>query len=148
MYLQALAAGRAVTSVQGLSEKAHILSPLSIPAPSPPLERKDFPNVRFWTLKEWNAYKATRHRSNETIRKLAFITTSSGGPVSSEYLEQMSETARRLFVELRTSGLAPLTWKAKSQTASDFFINTIVLKFPELRWCEGGSWKAEAFAVT
>jgi hypothetical protein len=76
-------------------------------------------------VKEWNAYKATWQRSNETIRKLAFITMSSGGPVSNDYLEQMSETAGRLFIELHTHGLAPPMWKAKSQTASDFFINTI-----------------------
>jgi hypothetical protein len=59
MYLQALATGQAVTSVQGNSEKARILSPLSIPAPSPPSDWNDFPNIRFWTVKEWNAYKAT-----------------------------------------------------------------------------------------
>ena len=107
-----------------------------------------FPKIRFWTAKEWNTYKSTQRRNNETIRKLAFVTTSDGGPVTNEYLEQMSETARRLFNELYNRGLALPTWKAKSQTASDFFINTIVLDFPELRWCEGGRWKAEAFAVT
>ena len=151
-YLQAriselaekLAVGRAITSVRGHSEKARILGPLSIPAPSPPLERKDFQDVRFWTLQEWNDHK----RHNESIRKLAFITTSGGGPIVNGRLEQMSEMARMLFNELHARGLAPSTWKAKSQTATDFFINTIVKKFPELRWCEGGSWKAEAFAVT
>lgn len=141
-----LVTGRAISS-EGHSEKARTLSPLSTPAPPPPLERKDFPNVRFWTVKEWNAYKATRQQNNETTRKLAFITASSGGPVTNEYLEQMSETARTLFNELHAHGLAPPTWKAKSLTASDFFSNHMVLKFPELRWCEGGSWKAEAFAV-
>ena len=129
-------------------EKARILPALSIPLPSEPLERKDFPNVRFWALKEWNDYKATRQRSSEAISKLAFITTSSGEPVSNGYLEQMSETARSLFTELHARGLAPPTWKAKSKSVSDFFVNTIVLKFPELRWCEGGIWKAETFAVT
>jgi len=92
--------------------------------------------------------RATRRWRNEAIPKLAFITTSNGGPVTSKYLEHMSETARRLFHELHNHGLAPLTWKAKSQTISDFFINNIVLDFPELRWCEGGRWKAKAFAVT
>jgi hypothetical protein len=143
-----LVSGRSITSIQGHGEKSRILSPLSIPAPLPPLERKDFPEVRFWTLKEWNTYKATQQRNNETICKLTFVTTSNGGPVTNQYLEQISETARMLFNELYNRGLAPSTWKAKSRTASDFFINTIVLEFPELRWCEGGKWKAEAFAVT
>ena len=151
-HLQAMISeleGKIVTgrAISLCSDKARILSPLSIPAPTLPLERKYFPNVRFWTVKEWNTYKATRQRRNETTRKLAFITSSSGGPASDEYLEQMSEMARTLFNELHIHGLAPPTWKAKSRTASDFFINSMVLKFPELRWCEGGNWKAEAFAV-
>ena len=125
------------------------MSTLSTPLPPEPLERKDFPNVCFWTLKEWNDYKANqRQRSSEAISKLAFITTSSGEPVANEYLERMSEAARSLFTELHARGLAPPTWKAKSKFVSDFFVNTIVPKFPELHWCEGGSWKAEAFAVT
>ena len=141
-------AGQGLTSVQSHSKKARIFLPLSIPTPPPPLERNDFPDIPFWTTKEWNTYKTIRQRRNETIRKLAFITTSNGGPVTNEYLEQMSEAARRLFIELHNCGLAPLTWKVKSPKISDFFINTIVLDFPKLRWCEGGRWKAEAFAVT
>jgi hypothetical protein len=74
--------------------------------------------------------------------------THTEGPVSNTYLEQMSEMAQTLFNELHARGLAPTAWKAKGKMASDFFINSIVAKFPELRWCEGGSWKAEAFAVT
>ena len=139
---------RGISTGQSHTEKACILSPLSIPPPPTPLDQKDFPNVRFWSLKEWNDYKATRQRNNETLSKLAFITTNSGEPVGNGYLEKMSEMARSLFNDLHTRGLAPPTWKAKSKTVSDFFVNNIALKFPELRWCEGGSWKAEAFAVT
>jgi hypothetical protein len=139
---------QSITSVQAHCDKSRILPPLSIPPPSATLERKDFPNVRFWSLKKWNDYKATRQRSNEAFSKLAFITTTSGEPVANDYLERMSETARSLFTELHARALAPPTWKAKLKTVSDFFVNSIVLEFPELRWCEGGSWKAEAFAVT
>jgi hypothetical protein len=130
------------------SEHINVLPPLSIPELPMLLERKDFPKVRFWTVKEWNDYRTTQQRRNEAVHKLAFITTNTGGPISNTYLEQMSEMARTLFNELHARGLAPSTWKAKSKIASDFFINSIVIKFPELRWCEGGTWKAEAFAVT
>ncbi len=142
-----LSAALPVSSHQNGSE-ARVLLPLSIPAPLAQLQQTDFPKVRFWTMKEWNDHKAAEQRRNETIHKLAFITNNCGEPVANEYLEQMSDTARMFFNELHTHGLAPPTWKAKSKAASDFFINNMALKFPELRWCEGGSWKAEAFAVT
>ncbi len=114
-----LSAVLAVRSHPNGSE-ACVLLPLSIPAPLAPLQRTDFTDVPFWTLKEWNHHKAAEQRRNETIHKLAFITNTCGELVANEYLEQMSDTAQMFFNELHTHGLAPPTWKAKSKAASDF----------------------------
>ncbi len=142
-----LSTALAFSSHQDGSE-ARVLAPLSISALLAPLERKEFPEVHFWTIKEWTNHKTAEQRQSGTFHKLAFITDNCEELVANEYLEQMSNTAWMLFNGLHTCGLAPPTWKMKSKMASDFFINNMTLKFPELCWCEGGSWKAEAFAIT
>ena len=40
----------------------------------------------------------------------------------------------------------PPSWKAKTQTAADFFSNSMHLKFDEFRYCDN-DWKIEAFAT-
>lgn len=68
-----LASGQTSHSVKFGSEKSHALPALALPPPLPLLERKDFPKVCFWTLKEWNDFKANQLRCNEAVHKLAFF---------------------------------------------------------------------------
>ena len=62
-----LSLGQASSSLQGRSENARVLPPLLIPDFPALLERKDFSKVRFWALKDWNDYRASQQRRNETV---------------------------------------------------------------------------------
>jgi len=87
-----LSTALAFSSHQDGSE-ARVLAPLSISALLAPLERKEFPEVHFWTIKEWTNHKTAEQRQSGTFHKLAFITDNCEELVANEYLEQMSNTA-------------------------------------------------------
>ena len=80
------------------------------------------------------------------FRKLQFITDQDGTMVSNERLTAISKEARLLWVSLYKKRQDPKHWGIKSKFASDYFSNSMRIKFEEFQWCEG-DWKIEAFAT-
>ncbi|KAG6819020.1 hypothetical protein H0H93_016276 [Arthromyces matolae] len=130
----------------------------SLPPTNPPIlphqptvslqakNKEDYPNVPYWTKEEWTAYTERCGRKGRSFEKLGFLTTSTGVPLDKARIQQMSDTSRAVFNELKQHNLAPTTWKKKKLTAKDFFSSRMVADFPEFTLCEG-LWKVEAFAT-
>lgn len=121
-------------------------SELVIPDPPPPCHRSDFLDVSWWTRKDWTTYVEKQREKGNNIRKLQFITQEDGTMVSNERLAAISKEARLLWVSLYKKRHDPKHWGTKTKFASDFFSNSMRLKFEEFWWCEG-DWKVEAFAT-
>ncbi|KAF8962357.1 hypothetical protein BDZ97DRAFT_1825778 [Flammula alnicola] len=119
---------------------------LVIPDSPPPCDRTDFPDVRFWNRKEWSAYIQKQQANGSLLKKLRFVTQEDGDMVSEERLSAMSKEAKSLWATLYLKRLDPNNWGIKTTMASDFFSNSMRIKFPEFRWCEN-DWKIEAFAT-
>lgn len=110
--------------------------------PSPDTcDKADYPDVKFWTLVEWQQYQ-----SKFGGKKLDFLTNEDGETIGKNRLKEMSAEARILFNELYRHRKDPETWSARHVVAGAFVSNSMRQKFPEFRWCEG-DWKVQAFAT-
>ena len=116
--------------------------PFAVPSSPAECERDDFEDVKFWTVGEWNEFKA----KNPDCGKLEFLTDDSGSKINKDRIKEMSTEARVLFNELYRYRHDPATWSTRTAMASAFFSNTMRQKFSEFRWCEG-DWKVHAFAT-
>ncbi|KAF8154160.1 hypothetical protein B0H34DRAFT_861033 [Crassisporium funariophilum] len=121
--------------------------PLIMPPKPIALRKEDFPNTRFWTLAEWTDYRdSVKRRGLPAPGKLGFLRMANEGSVTPEYMRQMGDSAREIFIDLLAASEAPQKWKKKSTMATDYYFAKMYEKHPELSRCQG-HWKAEAFAV-
>lgn len=119
---------------------------LIIPEAPIPCDRSDFLDVGWWTRKDWVSFVEKQRVNGSGFRKLQFITDEDGTMVSNEWLAAISKEARLLWVSLYKKRQDPKQWGMKSKFASDYFSNSMRIKFEEFQWCEG-DWKIEAFAT-
>ena len=122
------------------------LSMLAIPNPPPPCNQDDFQGIQFWTRSRWNLYVDKENENGRNPSKLGFICDKDGNTVSDARLATIGKEANQLWAELYRERQDPLTWSGKTQSAADFFNNSMHLKFEEFRYCDH-NWKIEAFAT-
>lgn len=131
----------------------------------PPLNRKDYRQVRFWTLKSFEAYRndlagetdglATHQKrrgrcpkSKDTKYRYPYLENADGSTVSREILEMVGQRARRLWQSMNAVGHAPPSWGKASENAYVYF-NSEMLNEPKFiffRYCEG-NWKITRWAT-
>jgi len=108
-------------------------------------EEENYPDVGFWNKKDWNDFESRASTRNKRVDRFGFLCDESGTHVSSEQLEDMTETAKVAWNELYHWRLDPTTWTKQNDQAMKYFSATMCMKFPEFRWCQG-DWKLQEFA--
>jgi hypothetical protein len=138
--------------------------PISTDTP-PPLDQKDYPNIRFWTAKAFETHcnnisgetdglatqekrRGRRRRDEDNEDRYPYLETADGSPVPWEAIVTTGHKARRVWQSLRNIGQAPASWGRASESAYTYF-NSEILSIPELkffRYCEG-NWKIMRWAT-
>ena len=131
----------------------------------PPLDPKDYRQVRFWTLKSFEAYHndlagetdglATHQKRRGRCRKsednegrYPYLENKDGSAVSREILVKVGQRARRLWQSMNAVGHAPPSWGKASENAYIYF-NSKMLNEPKFiffRFCKG-NWKITRWAT-
>lgn len=124
----------------------HPSSRLIIPNSPPQCSQRDYEDVQFWTRAEWTQYEHGKKEKGEKFHKLRFISQENGSMVDNARLTAIGQEATELWNTLYHTRDDPPSWKSKTKTASQYFSNSMRLKFEEFRWCED-NWKIEAFAT-
>jgi len=139
--------------------------------PLPPLDKSDYPNVKFWMKKVYNKRrgekigdtnalattkrKRGRPKQNDVDnsdgeenedKRHTYLEDVNGNPVTTERLWQISVKARQCWFLLHKAQLAPLTWTKIEIEASEFFRSEMLSEFSEFRLCNG-CWKLELWAT-
>jgi hypothetical protein len=126
------------------------------------LERHDYPHVKFWTRKEWEAEKEndgsmqvnqaapcrgkTRMANGENVA-LKFVEDQHGNSVDGIRVGKIREFARTVWTHLRDFGQAPPTWKQGSHLVQTYYRSQMYTNFPELRLCDS-HWKVDQIATS
>lgn len=121
-------------------------SRLIIPDSPAQCYQEDYEDVHFWTRAEWTEYEHKKREKGEKYHKLRFISQENGRMVDSARLSAIRKEATELWNTLYHTHDDPPSWKSKTKIASQYFSNSMCLKFEEFRWCED-NWKIEAFAT-
>jgi hypothetical protein len=131
----------------------------------PPLDPKDYCQVRFWTTKSFEAYcdsisgdtdalatqqkrRGRRRKSEANDDRHPYLENADGSPIPRDVLVKVGQKARRLWQSLNTGGFAPSSWGKASEGAYNYF-NSEMLNVPEFiffRYCEG-NWKIVRWAT-
>ena len=115
--------------------------------PAPPIANEDDHDaVRFWKKSEWRNFEESERKRNRNTVKFSFICDESGESVASSRIDEIGDAATLAWNELHHFRLAPTTWAKKIDRANEYFSNTMRIKFPELRLCQG-DWKLQEFAT-
>jgi hypothetical protein len=145
-----------------------VLAPNSLPVSKdtpPPLDPKDYPSVRFWTAKAFEAYcisltgetdgmatqqkrRGRRRKDDDNEDRYPYLENVDGTPVPWDVIVKIGQKARRVWHTLNDIGQAPASWGKASETAYSYF-NSEILNVPELeflRFCEG-NWKVTRWAT-
>jgi hypothetical protein len=125
------------------------------------LERCDYPHIKFWTRKEWDAEKEndgsmqvnqvapcrgkTRMANGENVA-LKFVEDQHGNAVDGIRVGKIRELARTVWTHLRDLGQAPPTWKQGSHLVHSYYRSQMYTIFPELRLCDS-HWKVDQIAI-
>ena len=114
--------------------------------------KRQYPKISYWTLKDWNLYKATARQGGvlspgDQVAVLDFIESEDGVPVSPERINSIRRAARELFVSIQAAWESnkrpvPGSWGLMSHGNKEFFREKMKGQFPELGFCEG-DWKCE-----
>ncbi|KAJ7156578.1 hypothetical protein C8R43DRAFT_949424 [Mycena crocata] len=108
--------------------------------PLEPLDREDFPDVPYWTdkeyLDEFNHRKSAKGPNENENTQLWFLTTEDGTPVTGAYGKDVGAHARSIWVFLYRKGLAPPTWGEAPSNVLGYFARGMETKYTEFRLCE------------
>jgi hypothetical protein len=118
----------------------------TIPVSPPPCSQEEFPDVPFWTRNDWNNFERKERAKGRIPSKLGFLTQPNGDPITSTRISNMGKEAQELWNTLYREREDPEVWKLKTKTASEYFSNSMRIKFAEFRWCED-DWKVEVFGT-
>jgi hypothetical protein len=133
--------------------------------PPPPLDRKEYPQVVFWTAKSFEIHsnnqtgetdglathqKRPGRRSKSEIYedRHPYLENKDGSAVPREILAKVGQKARRLWHAMNAVSMAPSSWGKASEMAYKYF-NGGMLNEPEFvffRYCEG-NWKLMRWAT-
>ena len=127
------------------------------PQSTPVLLRAHYPQISYWTQKDWTSYKASVRQGgvmmpgDQGAACLDFIESVEGATVSTERISGIRRAARELFISIQASWETngrnvPATWGAMSHGNKDYYRRKMKEQFPELALCEG-DWKCEYVAT-
>jgi len=131
-----------------------------------PLNRSDYPQVRFWFRKDWINRKKETSGVTKVNHSNMFATTEqnkgrapSGLNVSLRYVEdvhgvivdgfrasEMRKFARSIWNQLQGAGKAPRSWGKADLEVAAHYRREMRRRFPELGLCEF-DWKSEQLAT-
>jgi hypothetical protein len=151
-------------SVSNIGLGSHTLLSTS-KEPPPPLDPKDYPLVRFWTIKSFDAYcdeirgetdglatqqkrRGRRRKSEISEDRYPYLENRDGSVVPREVLIKVGQKARRVWQGLSDASIAPPSWGKATEAAYTYF-NAEMLNDPEFtffRYCEG-NWKIKRWAT-
>ncbi|SJL09585.1 uncharacterized protein ARMOST_12965 [Armillaria ostoyae] len=138
-----------------------------LPPKVPPLHEKDYPLIRFWRLKTYQAFldeqkgetnglatsKPKRGRprkisdaddDDDTPSRHPYLEDEDGSPVSQEELWNISRFSKKCLKTLLKAELAPEKWGAIDDLAEDYFEIRMTNEFKVFQTCEGG-WKLKTY---
>ncbi len=132
--------------------------------PRAPLNRKDFPKVKFWLQHEYRAFCKTNKTitdpttSHKIVRgstraaqginvTMLYVEDDDGVPVDGYRATTIRHHAHAIFARVHELGLAPPTWGAASTDVKNAYIEEMEETFEELQRC-ASSWKALKIATT
>lgn len=119
---------------------------LSIPSAPHSLVREDYPDVPFWTKKQWLTYLEGEKNANRIPNRNGYLTTSSGEPMLKERATRLREDAKVVFNSLFYFSLDPDTWGKKFDDAANYVYNSLCAKYEELQFCEN-NWKVQTWVT-
>lgn len=109
------------------------------------LDQADYPDAKYWTLKEWQKH-IDKANGDTNTSKLGFLCDEDGNPVSKDRIKAMADTARKLWSELYRHRYDPVTWRYVGKAADEYFTNNMRIAFPEFGLCTE-NWKVKMFAT-
>src|ERR1700722_4834379 len=127
-----------------------------------PVDRSEYPNVRFWLRKDWEDSKETdtstkinqesRSRgrtrvSNGENVSLKFVEDRNGDPIDGHRVTDLRALTRQIFFYFRDQGVAPASWALGSHLVQSYYRSEMYERFPELRLCIN-HWKVDLIATT
>ncbi|GBE79849.1 hypothetical protein SCP_0210500 [Sparassis crispa] len=128
--------------------------------PIPPLERAEYPSVRFWYRQEYDAHirelsesrsitQIDEDESEDGPKKPRYLENKDGTPFNKAQMKAATRVMREIWAELHCRddvSYLPSTWSKKTADIAAFFYREMNLRIPELAYCHG-DWKAEKLAT-
>ncbi|KAL6309828.1 hypothetical protein BKA93DRAFT_746121 [Sparassis latifolia] len=128
--------------------------------PIPPLERAEYPSVRFWYRQEYDAHirelsesrsitQIDEDESEDGPKKPRYLENKDGTPFNKAQMKAATRVMREIWAELHCRddvSYLPSTWSKKMADIAAFFYREMNLRIPELAYCHG-DWKAEKLAT-
>jgi hypothetical protein len=126
-----------------------------------PLRREDYPNVRFWTKRDWldrseqesdnmildNSGRRGKARASQGINvTMRYVEDENGKLVNGHRATEMRRHARLIWVHMAKSGGPPLSWGKADVKLSQTYCQEMRQRFPELALCDL-DWKADQIAT-
>jgi hypothetical protein len=154
-------------SFSELDPPAEIISQAAPPAQRThayvPENRRDYPNVRFWTKQEWKVVErkikdssqigatsgprgGTRAMEDKNVM-MGFIEDENGISVGGQMAKDIREYARSIWRGFYSRGMAPKTWGMITKEAQEAYVYAMEYRYRELQYCEY-NWKANYIATT
>ena len=124
-----------------------------------PLRREDYPDVRFWTRRDWmdrseqdndimdNSGRRGKARASQGINvAMRYVENESGSIVNGYRATEMRRHARLIWVHMANNGGVPLSWGKADVKLSQTYCREMRQRFPELALCDL-DWKADQIAT-
>jgi hypothetical protein len=118
---------------------------VAVPTPLA-FEQADYPMVPFWTRKDWDTFVEHSKLANKNPPWNSFLTDENGDALSKHRYNELWTDAKLAFNSLYYRRFDPTSWSKKTDLAATYFYNTISVKYPEFRLCEG-NWKIHVWTT-
>ena len=121
------------------------------------LDRKDYPNIKFWTKKEWTARDqpsatttgGTRGKARSGLGinvTMQYAELEDGTVVDGHVASSIRRCARASWVHLANVGNLPSRWRSASSATLRTYHEEMYRRFPYLQYCDD-NWKVEQIAM-
>ncbi|KAG1864468.1 hypothetical protein C8R48DRAFT_672543 [Suillus tomentosus] len=110
----------------------------------PPIDKMDFPDVRFWTRADWDKWQTTSQGLKQKGKRgpMAFLEDEDGEPITEELLDIIRKTIRGLWFEFGVKGLLATTWSKIIHSTRILFHSIMEERHPLFRLAMDG-WKLD-----
>ena len=135
---------------------------LKLGSPITPLRRAEYPAVKYWLESDYktamadsagdtDVFGAKRKQGRPTKEEGPalgpYLEDANGNPMSAERLTSAGDKFRSLANTLLEAGMAPPSWKKRTNDAYNFVHTEMKREFIEFALCDG-DWKAEIYFTT